>query len=113
MDSIALFGGAMDGGVGAVSLALAWFIFLKNGFFVSAPYEDDDDGTGANAGADGGGRIGAAGIWTDAGGGLIAASVSALAAVANGGDERSGGWLLPSLESTWLFVGVVSCGVIS
>ncbi len=27
--------------------------------------------------------------------------------------ERSGGWALPSLESTWLLVGVVSCGVIS
>lgn len=84
----------MDGGVGAVSLA--WFIFLKNGFLVSGPYDDDNDGAGAGA-------VG--------GGGLIAASVST--AGANGGDAKLGGWVLPSLESTWLFVGVVSCGVIS
>lgn len=96
----------MDGGVGAVSLA--WFIFLKNGFLVSAPYEDDDDSTGAG----GGGRAGAAGgAWMGAEGGLIGAPASTKGA--NGGDERSDGWVLLSLESTWLFVGVVSCGVIS
>ena len=79
---------------------------MKNGFLLSAPYEDADDET---TGAGGGGRAGAAGgLWTGAGGGLIGAFVSV-----NGGDERSDGWLLPSLESTWLFVGVVSCGVIS
>ena len=73
---------------------------------LSAPYEGADDET---AGAGGGERAGAAeAVWTGAGGGLIGAFVSA-----NGGDERSDGWLLPSLESTWLFVGVVSCGVIS
>lgn len=84
MDSAAVFGEAMDGGLGAASLA--WFIFLKNGFLVSAPYADDDDG----AGAGGGGRAGAAGIsWTGAGGGLIGAAAST--AGANGGDERSDG----------------------
>lgn len=83
MDSAAVFGGAMDGGAGAASLA--WFIFLKNGFLVSAPYEDADDVAGAGAGACGGERAGAAGgFWTGAGGGLTGAAAST--AGANGGD---------------------------
>lgn len=74
---------------------------------MSGPYDDDNDG----AGAVGGGRAGAVGASTGSGGGLIGASVST--AGANGGDAKSGGRVPPSLESTWLFVGVVSCGVIS
>lgn len=83
------------GGAGS----LAWFIFLKNGFFVSAPKEDEGVRPGAG-GADGGLCIGT-------GGGLVRASDSA------GVDFDSGNWMLPSRDSTWLFVGVVSCGVIS
>lgn len=68
---------------------------------MSGPYDDDNDGAGAVGG----------GASTDGGGKLIGASVST--AGANGGDAKSGGCVLPALESTWLFVGVVSCGVIS
>lgn len=40
VDSAVPFGEVTDEGVGAAG-SLAWFIFLKNGFFVSAPKEDE------------------------------------------------------------------------
>ena len=74
---------------------------MKNGFFVSAPYEEE----GASAG--GGGAVGAeGGLCTGAGGGLVGGSDAA--GVGIDGVEVSGGCVLPSLDNTWLFVGVVS-----
>ena len=68
---------------------------------MSAPYEEE----GASAG--GGGAVGAeGGLCTGAGGGLVGGSDAA--GVGIDGVEVSGGCVLPSLDNTWLFVGVVS-----
>ena len=85
--------------------SLAWFIFLKKGFFVSAPNEDE----GVRPEAGGGGADGADGA--DGGlckGGELGGALDSTEVGFNGGD-----CMLPSRDSTWLFVGVVSCGVIS
>jgi len=55
VDSALAFGEVMEVGMAAGSFA--WFIFLKNGFLVSAPYEDEEGvgaGGGGAAGAEGG-----------------------------------------------------------
>ena len=101
VDSAVPFGEVTDLGMGAAG-SLAWFIFIKKGFLVSAPNEDEgvrpEAGGGRSDGADGGlckgGELGGALDSTEVG--------------FNGGD-----CMLPSRDSTWLFVGVVSCGVIS
>ena len=62
--------------------------------------------------AGGGGAVEAeGGLCTGAGGGLVGGSDAA--GVGIDGGEVSGGCVLPSLDNTWLFVGVVSCGVCS
>ena len=79
---------------------------MKNGFFVSAPYEE----VGTSAG--GCGAVGAeGGLCTGAGGGLVGGSDAA--GVGIDGGEVADGCMLSSLDNTWLFVGVVSCGVCS
>ena len=99
VDSAVEFGELTDETAGADG-SLGWLIFLKNGFFVSEPYEE-----GTSAG--GGGAVGAeGGLCILAGGGLVGGSDAA--GVAIDGGEVSGGCMLLSLDNTWLFVGVVS-----
>lgn len=92
MDSPFAIGEVIDEGVAAGSLD--WFIFLKKGFFVSAPWDDEEE-----TDADGGSRVGAeGGDCTGTGRGLVGGSEAVGVAIASG--ESSDGWVLPSLEST-------------
>lgn len=92
MDSVLVLGEVIDDVVTAGSLA--WFIFLKNGFLVSEPNDDE-----AGAGAEGGGSVGAeGGDCIGAEDGLVGGSDAA--GVDMPGGERSDGCVLPSLERT-------------